>query len=89
MVGFKFDFFLPVHLYRSEHVAAEVRSAMVVNTNALGSSLHCFVDVAYGLRQSELIFKNAIHPFSNSVFIRIAILGHADTDAISFQVICI
>jgi hypothetical protein len=35
--------------------------------------------------QTELLFKDSIHPFRNGILIRISIIGHTDGNVIFFQ----
>ena len=72
-------------LVRGQIVATGVVADTVVSVHRAVDRLLCFIEASECLVQFELGLKNAVHSFSNGIFIRVSVFGHRYTDVVVFQ----
>ena len=65
-------------------IATGMRPRMVVVVNGLFDSLLCLLKGVEGLIKPPFLFEDTIDPFSQCIFIRVAVLRHADATGVFF-----
>ena len=66
-------------------VTTAVSPDIVIGINCFVEQGQCGFKTRIGIANIKLIFDNSVYAFSNGIFIRVAIIGHADGDTVLFQ----
>lgn len=72
-------------LTRREKVAAAMRTQFVIGPHRLGHQRVGLRKTGQRSTQAEFVFQDAVDPFGHGVFVRVAVLGHAQGHAMAFE----